>query len=220
MARYKPYLVGPGNHEANCDNGGYKNFTESICIPALREFLQYKAQWKMPSDLVGGQGNFWYSMDVGGVGSASTTFEISPANPPPPQVHYLMFDTETDLGHGLIGADEIGGAESFEEHPVGSYANAQYDFIKKDLANVDRQKTPWVVALGHRPWYVAAASKDRYWDGQAAFEQLFIDNKVDVVLHGHVHNVERTFPIANNVTDPNCYDDPTAPMYIINGAGE
>lgn len=131
-----------------------------------------------------------------------------------------MFDTETDLGHGLIGADEIGGAEDFEESPVGSYADAQYDFIKKDLSSVDRQKTPWVIALGHRPWYTAGADGDQYWNGQAAFEQLFIDNGVDVVLHGHVHNVQRSYPIANNVTDPNGYDDPKAPMYIVNGAGE
>lgn len=88
----------------------------------------------MPSDVSGsGGGNFWYSYDVG-------------------MVHYLMFDTETDFPNGLIGASQKGGVEGFGEAAVGSYQNAQYDFIKNDLANVDRTKTPWVVASAHRPW--------------------------------------------------------------------
>lgn len=71
------------------------------------------------------------------------------------QTHYLMFNTESDLGNGLIGADEDGGAEGFTGTTMqGSYPNEQIDFIKRDLASVDRSKTPWVVAMGHRPWWV------------------------------------------------------------------
>jgi hypothetical protein len=76
-----------------------------------------------------------------------------------------MFDTETDLGNGLIGATEVGGAEGFEESPVGAYVNLQQDFIHRDLASVDRTKNPWVVAVGHRPWYIAADPSDVYHGG-------------------------------------------------------
>lgn len=81
-------------------------------------------------------GNFWYSYDVG-------------------MTHYITFDTETDYPKGLIGASQKGGAEGFGEAAVGPYTNAQYDFIKNDLASVDRTKTPWVIAMGHRPWVSA-----------------------------------------------------------------
>jgi hypothetical protein len=56
-------------------------------------------------------------------------------------VHYLVFDTETDLPAPYHGADVPGGAEGMDETNVGSYSNAQVDFIKQDLASVDRSKT-------------------------------------------------------------------------------
>jgi hypothetical protein len=93
-------------------------------------------------------------------------------------VHYLVFDTETDLPAPYHGADVPGGAEGMDETNVGSYSNAQVDFIKQDLASVDRSKTPWVVALGHRPWYVAATPSNLWGDGQAVFEPLFTEGNV------------------------------------------
>jgi hypothetical protein len=61
----KPYMVAPGNHEANCDNGGYKKYTESICVEGQRNFTGYINRFRMPSDVSGGLGNFWYSFDYG-----------------------------------------------------------------------------------------------------------------------------------------------------------
>jgi len=60
-------------------------------------------------------------------------------------VHFVQFNTETDLGHGLVGPDEPGGGDVENSGPFGSYPNAQVDWLKKDLASVDRKKTPWVV---------------------------------------------------------------------------
>jgi hypothetical protein len=59
--------------------------------------------------------------------------------------HFVQVDTETDLGHGFIGPDEVGGAEKMNSKPFGSYMNAQTDWLIKDLAAVNRTKTPWVV---------------------------------------------------------------------------
>jgi hypothetical protein len=95
--------------------------------------------------------------------------------------HYLIFDTETDLPAPYHGADVVGGTESMHEANVGSYSNAQVDFIKQDLASVDRSKTPWVVALGHRPWYAAASGL--FSDGLSVFEPLFTAGNVSGDRH-------------------------------------
>lgn len=34
-------MVGAGNHEANCDNSGYKVYTESLCPVGQTNFTGY-----------------------------------------------------------------------------------------------------------------------------------------------------------------------------------
>lgn len=93
-------------------------------------FTGYRNHWRMPSGPSGGLENFWYSYDHG-------------------MTHFISLDSETDLGHGLVGPDE--GSPEFS----GPFArmNAQLDWLQNDLANVNRLKTPWVVVFAHRPLY-------------------------------------------------------------------
>ncbi|EFZ04130.1 purple acid phosphatase [Metarhizium robertsii] len=204
----KPYMVGPGNHEANCDNGGTtdkaKNITYdvSICSPGQTNFTGFKNHFRMPSDVSGGTGNFWYSWDNG-------------------MVHFIQLDTETDLGHGFTGPDEIGGTEKEGASPVNATMNAQATWLEADLASVDRKKTPWVVVAGHRPWYLSKKNVTGTicWSCKDVFEPLFIQYNVDLVLTGHAHVYERLAPLANGTIDPNELNNPKAPWYITNGAG-
>ena len=59
-------------------------------------------------------------------------------------VHFVQIDTETDLGHGIVGPDEPGGSDEEDSGPFG-LANQQINWLTKDLRTVDRKKTPWVV---------------------------------------------------------------------------
>jgi hypothetical protein len=191
----KPYMVGPGNHEANCDNGGSGPYGTEICMPGQLNFTGFINHFRMPSDKSGGKGNFWYSYDYG-------------------MVHFVQIDTETDLGHGLVGPSEPGGG--LENAGPFGLMNQQIDWLTKDLASVDRTKTPWLVVAGHRPWY---SSGYVCQNCQTAFEPLFLKYKVDVALAGHFHVYERNAPVgANGTTDPHELNDPSAPWYIINGA--
>lgn len=188
----KPYMVSVGNHEANCDNGGTKGYTESICPIGQTNFTGYINRFRMPSDVSKGVGNFWYSYNYG-------------------MVHYLHYTTETDFP----GApDAFGGGQGDNEGPFAP-TGAQLAWIEQDLKSVNRAITPWVVALGHRPWYVASSL---CYTCQAAFEPLFNEYNVDIVLSGHVHAMERNAPIAKNITDPNGLNNPKAPLYLTNGA--
>lgn len=55
--------------------------------------------------------------------------------------HIVVFDTETDFGNGLVGPEELGGASGLDNGPFGTTANEQIEFLKKDLAGVDRRVT-------------------------------------------------------------------------------
>ncbi|KAH8904301.1 metallo-phosphoesterase [Coniochaeta sp. PMI_546] len=203
----KAYMVGPGNHEANCDNGGTTDkahnitYDSSICMPGQTNFTGYKNHFRMPSAPSGGTGNFWYSFDHG-------------------MVHFIQLDTETDLGHGFIGPDEVGGSESINVDPVNATMNAQTTWLEADLAAVDRAKTPWVIVAGHRPWYLshANASGTICWTCKDVFEPLLIKYNVDLVLSGHAHVYERQAPLAEGKADPNGLNNPAFPWYITNGA--
>lgn len=203
----KPYMVGPGNHEANCNNGGTKDkatnitYDVSICSPGQTNFTGFKNHFRMPSDVTGGTGNFWYSFDHG-------------------MAHFIQLDTETDLGHGFIGPDEIGGSANEGASPVNTTMNAQTEWLAADLAAVNRTKTPWVIVAGHRPWYLSAknASDSLCTSCKDVFEPLLLKYGVDLVLTGHSHIYERLAPLANSKVDPNELDNPSAPWYITNGA--
>ena len=45
LSKTKPYMVGPGNHEANCDNGS----DLSICLPGQLNFTGFRQHWKYVS---------------------------------------------------------------------------------------------------------------------------------------------------------------------------
>jgi hypothetical protein len=190
----RPYMVGPGNHEANCDNGGTGSYTTSVCMPGQMNFTGFRNHFRMPSTESGGLGNFWFSYDSG-------------------MVHYIQIDTETDLGHGLVGPDEpLGGTE--DAGPFG-LMNQQINWLTNDLKNVDRSKTPWVVVTGHRPWY---SSGSICKNCSLAFEPLFLEYGVDLYMAGHFHVYERMTPIAHGVSDPKGLNNPSSPWYVVNGA--
>ncbi|EXJ92394.1 hypothetical protein A1O3_00944 [Capronia epimyces CBS 606.96] len=202
----KAYMVGPGNHEANCDNGGTTDsahnitYDVSICMPGQTNFTGFINHFRMPSSESKGFGNFWYSFDHG-------------------MTHYVQLDTETDIGHGLVAPDEPGGSEGEDAGPFAR-RDAQLNWLESDLAAVNRTETPWIVVAGHRPWYVSAKNRSSTLceDCRHVFEPIFLNYSVDLVLSGHVHVYERNAPVAYTNPDPAELNNPKAPWYITNGA--
>jgi acid phosphatase type 7 len=203
----KAYMVNPGNHEANCDNGGTTDktrnisYTVDICMPGQTNFTGYRNHFRMPSAQSGGLENFWYSYDYG-------------------MAHFVHLDTETDLGHGFVSPDEPGGSESEDSGPFATLKDQQTNWLSADLAAVDRRKTPWVIVSGHRPWYVSVKNKSSSvcTECKDVFEPTFLNYSVDLVLSGHVHAYERNAPMFDYEVDPNELDNPAYPWYITNGA--
>ncbi|XP_058782395.1 probable inactive purple acid phosphatase 27 [Vicia villosa] len=81
-----------------------------------------------------------------------------------------------------------------------SIDSEQYEWMKKDMALVNRQHTPWLIFMAHRPMYTSRRGgfllKDQNFI--KAVEPLLLENKVDLALFGHVHNYERTCSVYQN----------------------
>ncbi|KAF5556916.1 acid phosphatase [Fusarium mexicanum] len=97
-------------------------------------------------------------------------------------------------------------------------AYQQYQWLKEDLKNVDRCKTPWVIVMGHRPMYSSHDSSNYHLHLREAFEGLFLKNKVDLYIAGHVHWYERLKPIRNCVVDKKAIrnDSEKNGTYVVN----
>lgn len=79
---------------------------------------------------------------------------------------------------------------------------------------VDRNKTPWLIALIHAPWYnTNEAHQKEGEDMRQAMETLLYGARVDVVFAGHVHAYERFTRIYNQKMDPR------GPVHITIGDG-
>jgi len=102
---------------------------------------------------------------------------------------------------------------------LNSYADfeessLQYRWLEKDLARFDRKKTPWLFAMMHVPWY--NSNQGHFGEGKLmreSMESLLYKKGANVILNGHVHSYERTWPMFRNATDP------CGPTYLNLGDG-
>ncbi|KAI1261191.1 Metallo-dependent phosphatase [Xylariaceae sp. FL1019] len=208
IAGRKPYMVGPGNHEANCWEvphlagvcaNGQRNFTDYMnrfasLTPSAFPSTSTDDSARVAANTANLLSNppFWYSFEYG-------------------MLHFVMIDTETDF---RSAPDGPGGSAGLDSGPFGG-ANQQLAFLEADLQSVDRSVTPWVVVGGHRPWYTTG-------DGgcgpcQEAFEPLLYKYGVDLAIFGHVHNSQRFAPSVNGTADAAGLMNPKAPLYIVAG---
>ena len=114
-------------------------------------------------------------------------------------VHYLVFNSETYISGGI---------------------QSMLDFMKADLAAVDRSITPWVVAYSHK----------LYWMDSTDFSSISVilqQYNTDVLYAGHWHYVERYFPnypTTGDVdkacvsSDNHTYTNPKYTTMIVSGA--
>ena len=116
---------------------------------------------------------------------------------------FLAYNARWRMAYELSGStsnlyysfDAAGGAVhvvmlgSFTNFSIGS---AQYNWLVVDLSKINRQATPWVVAVFHAPWYnTNHAHQGGGEKMRIAMELLLYSVRVDVVFAGHVHAYER-----------------------------
>jgi predicted MPP superfamily phosphohydrolase len=118
---------------------------------------------------------------------------------------------------------------------TSSIGSKQYDFVVKDLETAATDsKIKWIIVNLHIPLY---ASPNTCGESTCAgdkslrdtYHPLFDKYGVDLVLEGHVHDYQRSYPIKYNIQDPakplvtnpskNSYNDPEGEIYAIVGTG-
>jgi hypothetical protein len=108
----------------------------------------------------------------------------------------------------------------------------QYTFVQNDLAKAaSNPNIDWIVVSHHSQKYASTQNYDipeeREWNN--IYHPLFEQYNVDLVLQGHQHNYQRTFPIKYNsdtpinpiITDRNTdtYTNPEGQIYLTVGTG-
>jgi Icc-related predicted phosphoesterase len=114
-------------------------------------------------------------------------------------------------------------------------SSKQFNFVKNDLEKASQDpKIKWIIVNLHRPIYASpngcsASSCEGSKTLRDVYHPLFDKNDVDLVLAGHVHNYQRSFPIEYNDDKPskptitssnkNNYNNPEGEIFAIVGTG-
>jgi len=127
-AQQLPYMVLPGNHEAQCHSGPCL-VEEDQRGERLTNFTAFNHRFRMPSPESGGVMNMWYSFNYG-------------------PIHFVQIDTETDFE----GAPK----DAYVGLETGGFGR-QMEWLAADLAKAaspaERALRPVIIVSGHRPVY-------------------------------------------------------------------
>ncbi|KAF0976862.1 hypothetical protein FDP41_004157 [Naegleria fowleri] len=159
-------------------------------------FMAYNHRFFMPLRNTSQYGhNMWYS------------FEHGP-------ITFVSISTETNYPNAF-----------YSEY---NFKGDQLAWLEHTLSSIDRKKTPWVIVVGHRPVYSSKhgfSTADGQVSGeslriQSAFEDIIVKYHVDIMMVGHVHSYERTYPVyKTQVERKNNFHNLRYPIHIVNGAG-
>ena len=122
-------------------------------------------------------------------------------------VHFLSIDTTDEKNEWEIISDD----------------KMQLNFIRTDLSHAyNDPEIDFTIVIMHLPMY-SSRDGDSFMDMRNELQPIFDLYGVDLVLNGHRHAYERTYPVMfnNTVTDnEDCsYDDPDGQIYVTIGTG-
>lgn len=116
-----------------------------------------------------------------------------------------------------------------------SSSSSQYKFVKNDLQKASQDPNiKWIIVNMHKPLYSSpttcnSSSCQGSSSLQKTYHPLFDQYQVDLVLDGHTHGYQRTYPIKFNPSNPSSptktstskstYTNPTGEIYAIVATG-
>ena len=136
-------------------------------------------------------------------------------------VHFtIIYSSPGETSHHTIKAPLTEGSE-------------QYKFIENDLAKASTDPNiDWMVAVYHKFAYTSPSALDTVDELRKTLHPLFDKYGVDLVLEGHQHNYQRSYPIRYNRDNPdypiitttdsnnrNSYTSSEGPIFATIGTG-
>lgn len=138
----------------------------------------------------------------------------------------LPSSSGTDFWHAFTaGPVKFVGFSTEHDFSVGSN---QYNWMESQLtsANSNRDEVPWLVVYGHKPMYTSHGDDTHDIDQvlRENLEPLFVDNQVDIIVWGHDHFYERTWPVISAEPQERGtsgegmeFAGPHAPIHLVTG---
>jgi len=120
-----------------------------------------------------------------------------------PGIHFVFMSTE-------------------HEYTPGS---AQYNWLQSDLQSANmpeaREERPFVIVFGHKPMYSSNDYHGSEVELRSALESLYIENGVNLVIAGHDHFYERTWPVNDEKVadkgEDDVFDQGHEPIHLVIG---
>jgi len=128
----------------------------------------------------------------------------------------LYYSFDAGLAHWVMVAGYCSEMKLTTTQPCLAADSPQLAWLQNDLANVNRDVTPWVIVVFHQPFLnsnTAHSMKTEGYPMQEAIEDTLYQYKVDLVFSGHVHAYERSCQVYKY----KCTNG--APTYITIGDG-
>jgi 3',5'-cyclic AMP phosphodiesterase CpdA len=185
-----PFIAAPGNHDL-----GSRDLDKSP------QALAYYMFWQQPLNGPSGkEGNAWIPTLKGS--DANKKAFTDAAGDSYPQMSNFSFNYGN--AHWLF----------LDSNPYVDYTDKTLtDWIKNDLASA--QNATWRFVVFHHPGF--NSSKMHFQEQQTRpLSPIFEAGNVDVVITGHVHNYQRTFPLTFVPEKPVPGTSPV-PGHIVNG---
>lgn len=95
---------------------------------------------------------------------------------------------------------------------MSTIAGVQAQFLDADLGKTTQ---PWKLVTHHRPEYTSSSGHPPATDLQMAWESILDQHHVDLVLDGHAHAYERSYPLVAGAK----VADGQGPVYVVEGGG-
>jgi hypothetical protein len=96
-------------------------------------------------------------------------------------VHFISMSTETAYERG----------------------SEQFEFVKHDLMKTQTNSSiDWIIVYYHQPMYTSNTSHEGLETFRDTYHSLFTKYGVDLVLQGHIHNYQRSYPLIYNSENP------------------
>lgn len=210
LASRSLYMAAPGNHE----HEGYYAASNPDPAWAFDTDAVQDAYHQFTTRFHFGADDLRYSFDVGPVHvTVINTEDLCAWQPAQYYVPWRVNPTCDQLeGDRDVNGQPVPGVEGTQAPPN----QALIDWVRSDL---QANQATWNIVMFHQPVYSAGA-----YSGRGVlrdhFVPLFQEFGVDLVLAGHDHNLQRSFPmrdhapVSQNLT---AYGIDEGPVYIVSG---